>query len=95
MIPHIFSEIEQMHAEWAKMDSSTKIAWLTKEKLRLSRLANQMAQHISANGGLMNDSERTYARKLLEMIQSIDDEGRKVLGDIRSDAFKEMVKAMM
>ena len=35
----------------------------------------------------MNDSERAYARKLLDMINSVDAEGSKVMDDLRNDAF--------
>ena len=44
------------------------------------------AQHVS---------ERAYARKLLEMINSVDAEGSKVMDDFRNDAFKEIVKSIM
>lgn len=90
-----FYEIDRFHSEWSRMEKAARLSWLSGEKARLTRLANQFSQYIYANGGFMNEADRTEARQLLEMIQSIDDEGRKVLGDIRSDAFKEMVKAMM
>jgi hypothetical protein len=45
-----FSEIERIYAEWSKMDNSTKLTWLTRERIRLNGLANQLAQHISAKG---------------------------------------------
>ena len=43
----------------------------------------------------MNDAERVYARKLLEMINSVDAEGSKVMDEFRNDAFKEIVKSLM
>ena len=43
----------------------------------------------------MNDSERVYARKLLELINSVDAEGSKVMDDLRNDAFKDMIKSIM
>ena len=43
----------------------------------------------------MNDSERAYARKLLEMINSVDAEGSKVMDDLRNEAFKEIVNSLM
>lgn len=54
-----------------------------------------MAQHVSANGGFMNEAEMAEARQLLEMLQFVDAEGRKVFGDIQNDAFKEIVKGLM
>ena len=41
----------------------------------------------------MNDSERVYARKLLDMINSVEAEGSKVMDEIRNDAFKEITKS--
>lgn len=43
----------------------------------------------------MNDSERAFARKLLEMINSVDVEGSKVMDELRNDAFKEIIKGLM
>ena len=43
----------------------------------------------------MNDSERAYARKLLEMINSVEAEGSNVMDDLRNDAFEELIKIIM
>ena len=43
----------------------------------------------------MSDSERAYARKLLDMINSVDAEGSKVMDELRNDAFKELIKSIM
>ena len=43
----------------------------------------------------MNNSEKVYARKLLEMIKSVDTEGSKVMYELQSDAFKEFFKGLM
>lgn len=77
------------------MEKAARLGWLSGEKIRLNRLANQFAQYIAINGGLMNDSERAYARKLLDMINSVEAEGSKVMDDLRNDAFKEIVKCLM
>ena len=90
-----FSEIDRLHSEWSRMEKAAKMGWLIGEKIRLNRLANQFAQYLAINGGLMNDSERAYARKLLDMINSVDAEGSKVMDDLRNDAFKEIVKSIM
>ena len=90
-----FSEIDRLHSEWSRMEKAAKMGWLIGEKIRLNRLANQFAQYLAINGGLMNDSERAYARKLLDMINSVDAEGSKVMDDLRNDAFKEIVKSLM
>ena len=89
-----FSEIDRLHSEWSRMEKAAKLGWLSGEKARLIGLANQFLQYIYAKGGLMNDAERTYARKLLEMINSVDAEGSKVMNDLRNDALKDIVKRL-
>ena len=91
----IFQELDNLHSEWSRMEKAARLGWLSGEKARLTRLANQFSQYIYAKGGLMNVSERSYARKLLEMINSVDAEGSKVMDDLRNDAFKEIVKSLM
>ena len=81
--------------EWLRMEKAARLGWLSGEKARLTRLANQFSQYIYAKGGLMSDSERAYARKLLDMINSVDAEGSKVMDDLRNDAFKDMIKSIM
>ena len=77
------------------MEKAARLGWLSGEKARLTVLANQFSLYIHARGGFMNDSERAYARKLLEMINSVDAEGSKVMDDLRNDAFKEIIKSLM
>lgn len=36
--------------------------------------------------------QREYARKLLEMINSLDAEGANTMNEIRNDALKEIIK---
>ena len=90
-----FSEIDRLHSEWSQMEKSAKLGWLTGEKMRLNRLANQFAQYIQIRGGLLNDNERDYARKLLAMIQEVDCEGSKVANDLVNDAFKDIIKRFL
>jgi len=90
-----FSEIDRLHSEWARMEKAARLGRLSGEKARLTGLANQFSQYIYAKGGLMNDSERAYAHKLLEMINSVDVEESKVMNDLRNDAFKEICQSLM
>lgn len=90
-----FSEIERLHSEWSRMEKAARLGWLSGEKARLTGLANQFSQFIYVKGGLMNDSERAYARKLLEMINSVNAEGTKVMDELKDDAFKEIIKSLM
>lgn len=95
MINIDLTEIDRLHSEWSRMEKAAKLGWLSREKMRLNGLANQFSLYIYAKGGLMNDSERAYARKLLEMINSVDAEGSKVMDDLRNDAFKEISQSLM
>ncbi len=90
-----FAEIDRLHSEWSRMERAARLGWLSGEKARLTGLANQFSLYIYAKGDIMNDSERAYARKLLDMINSVDAEGSKVMDEIRNDAFKEFVKNLM
>lgn len=89
-----FSEIDRLHSELSRMEKAAKLSWLSGEKARLIGLANQFSQFIYVKGGLMNDAERAHARKLLEMISSLDAEGAKAMNEIRNDAFKEIIKRL-
>ena len=85
-----FSEIDRLHSEWSRMEKAARLGWLSGEKARLIGLTNQFSQYLYAKGGLMNDAERAYARKLLEMINSVDAEGSKVMDELRNDSLKEI-----
>ena len=90
----VFSEIDRLHSEWSRMEKAARLGWLSGEKAWLIGLANQFSQYIYAKGGLMNDAERAYARKLLEMINSVDAEGSKVIDELRNDALKEIFQRL-
>lgn len=91
----IFQEIDQLHSELSKMDKASKLARLIGEKIRLNRLANDLARKVYICGGFSNDAEKDYARKLLEMLNEIDREGQKTTRDIANDAVKELVKMLL
>jgi len=92
---NIFQEIDQLHSELSKMDKASKLARLIGEKIRLNRLANDLAKKISICGGFSSEAEKIYARKLLEMLNEIDREGQKTTRDIANDAVKELVKMLL
>ena len=95
MYNNIFQEIDSLHSEWLKMDKVSRFAMLTRERIRLNQLTNQLAQYIKSRGGFSNDDEWAYARKLLEMTLDVDMEGAKVVNDIANDALRELVKSLM
>ena len=90
-----FEEIERLHSEWTMMDKTARLGWLTGERMRLNRLLNQMAQYVYARGGEMNNIEKAYAQKLIEMLQSVDAEGAKLSNELKNEALKDLTKALL
>ena len=43
----------------------------------------------------MNESEMTYARELLDMIQAVEEEGTKTASELRNEAVKELAKHLI
>lgn len=84
-----------LHSEWSRMDKSTKLGWMMGRRMRLNVLANQLAQHVRAAGGFVNDAEREYARELLEMMQAVGAEGAKTANELRNEAITELAKLLM
>lgn len=95
MPPSLFQEIDTLHAEWSKMDKSTRLGWLMREKIRLNGMLNQLARYVQFNGGFLNDTERAYASKLLEMYQSVDTEGAKTVHELRTEALKVLAELLI
>lgn len=92
MNKNIFVEIDRLHSQWSVMDKATGLGWLVGERMRLNGLANQLAQYVRAAGGFRNESERAYARELLDMLQAVEAEGAKTASDLRDEAVKELLK---
>ena len=90
-----FSEIERLHSEWMMMDKTARLGWLMREKMRLSKLLNQLAQYVYIRGGEMNNIEKANAQKLLEMFQSVEIEGAKVSNELKNEALKDLTKALL
>ena len=86
----IFQEIDSLHAQCAGMDKATKLGWLAGMRRRLYQLVDQLAMHVRAAGGFMNDAERAYAHDLLAMIQEVEAEGAKTVNELRNEALNEL-----
>lgn len=43
----------------------------------------------------MNNVERTNAHKLLDMLNSVDVEGAKMMNELRNNAFRELAKELL
>ena len=95
MNKNIFVEIDRLHSQWTVMDKAARLNWLVGERMRLNGLANQLAQYVRAAGGFMNESERAYARVLLEMIHAVEAEGAKTASELRNEAVKELLKHLI
>lgn len=95
MNKNIFVEIDRLHSQWTVMDKAARLNWLVGERMRLNGLATQLAQYVRAAGGFMNESERAYARVLLEMIQAVEAEGAKTASELRNEAVKELLKHLI
>lgn len=91
----IFEEIERLHSEWTMMDKTARLGLLMGEKMRLSKLLNQLAQYVYFRGGEMNNIEKAYAQKLIEMLQSVEVEGAKVSNELKNEALKDLTKALL
>ncbi len=95
MLTNFFEEISNLHSAWSRMDSMTRLGWLTGQRRHLNALVDQLAHYIKLNGGFLNQKEKKYARELMEMIQSVDAEGAKTVDEIRKEVMKELVGALI
>ncbi len=85
--------IDQLHSKWSMMDKAAKLVWLKQQQNQLNALASQMSYNISLRGGRMTDSEKQYARKLLEMMDAVNAEGTKVSNEFRNELLKVFLNA--
>lgn len=95
MPPSILQQIDELHTEWSKLNKSARLGWLMREKIRINGLINQLARYVQFNGGFLNDTERAYARKLLEMYQTVDAEGAKTVQELGTEARNELARFLL
>lgn len=88
-----FYTIDQLHSQWSMMDKAAKLVWLKQQQNELNALASQMSCSISLRGGRMTDTEKQYAKKLLEMIDTVNAEGTKVSNEFRCDLIKKVLES--
>lgn len=94
MINNILQEIERLHDECSKMDKASKIGYLLGYRQRLYSMADQMATFVALNGGRMTPGERVQARNLLEMIDAVNEEGRRTGNELLNEAVFGLMKMM-
>ena len=80
-----FSEIERLHSEWSRMDKVARLVYLKGEWDRLNQMAYQYGMYLK-NRTSITQAERQYAQYLVDMINSVDADGAKVMNDLTNDA---------
>lgn len=83
----ILQEINRLHSECSKMDKASRIAFLLGYRKQLYSMADQMATYVAYKGGRMTPMERVQAQNLLEMIDAVNEEGRKTSNELVNEAF--------
>lgn len=86
--------IDQLHSECSRMDKVARLAYLRGQWNRLNQMACQYAMYLQGRARI-TQAERDSAQRLIEMIKSVETEGVKVENDLRNDALKELMKAIM
>lgn len=89
-----FSEIERLHSAWSRMDKVARLAYLKGQWDSLNQMAYQYGLYLK-NRTSITQTERQYAQYLVDMINSVDAEGAKVMNDLRNEAFKEIIKSLI
>ena len=77
MTNDILQEIDRLHTECSKMDKVSRISYLLGWRKRLFSMADQMATYVACKGSRMTPNERALAQNLLEMIDAVNEEGRR------------------
>lgn len=94
MTNNILQEIDRLHDECSKMDKASRIGYLLGRRQQLLSMADQMATYIAYKGGRMTPTERVQAQILLEMIDAVNEEGRKTSNELMSEAVIGLMKMM-
>ena len=94
MTNNILQEIERLHNECSKMDKALRIGYLLGYRQQLFSMADRMATYIASKGGRMTPFERVQAQNLLEMIDAVNEEGRKTSNELVSEAVIGQMKMM-
>ena len=88
-----FSKIDRLHSEWSRMDKVARLAYLRGQWDSLNQMAYQYGMYLK-NKTSITQSERQYAKYLVDMINSVDTEGAKVMNELRNDTVKEIFKRL-
>ena len=88
-----FSDIERIYAEWSRLDKMARLAYLKGQWDSLNQMAYQYGMYLKDRTSI-TQAERQYAQYIVDMINSVDAEGAKVMNELRNDALKEIVKQL-
>lgn len=91
---NLLQSISHLHSECSKMDKVARLGYLRGQWNRLNQMAYQYATYLRGRVGITPE-EREYAQRLVEMINAVEAEGVKVENDLKNDALKELMKAVM
>lgn len=94
MTNDILQEIDNLHTECSKMDKSSRIGYLFGCRKQLNAMADQMATYVACKGGRMTPMERVQAQKLLEMIEAVNEEGRRTSNELLNETILGLMKMM-
>jgi len=70
-----------------------RLAYLKGQWDSLNQMAYQYGMYLK-NRTSITYAERQYAQYLVDMINSVDEEGSKLFNELRNDALKEIVKQL-
>lgn len=85
-------EIERIHSSWSMMDKVARLAYLRGEWKRLNDMAYRYGLYLQSKGGIITDEERTTAIHLVEMLDSVQEEGEKTQAEFNSEWCNELRK---
>lgn len=87
-----FEEIERLHSYSSMLDKVNRMAYLKREWKRLNDMAYRYGFYLQSKGGFITDEERTMALHLVEMLDSVQEEGEKTQAEFNSEWCNELRK---
>lgn len=87
-----FEEIERMHNYSSMLDKVNRMAYLKREWKHLNDMACRYGFYLQNKGGYITDEERTTALHLVEMLDSVQEEGEKTQAEFNTEWWNEWRK---
>lgn len=89
-----FEDLERLRSECSMMDMAAKVAYLSGRLQQLNNMAYQMTLYLRSKG-YTTDPERQQALWLIDAINTVQNEGKKVSRELSKEGLMEMMKRMM